>query len=44
VLAGKGDGTLTVISWDDEDDLHEKLVALLARTPTWASRSATLAP
>lgn len=30
VLDGKGDGTISVISWTDEDDLHEKVVAFLA--------------
>lgn len=33
VLSGKGDGTLTVINWLDEDDLHRKLVEFLADDP-----------
>jgi len=29
VLAGRGDGTLEIISWQDETDLHEKIVSYL---------------
>lgn len=33
VVAGEGDGTLTVASWKDESDLHEKLVEVLCADP-----------
>jgi hypothetical protein len=33
VLRGEGDGTLEIVSWEDEDDLHEKLVAFFADDP-----------
>lgn len=33
VLAGRGDGTIAISSWDDEEDLHRKLVAFLAQDP-----------
>jgi len=36
VLAGNGDGTLSVVSWDDEDDLHQKVVEFLATAPELA--------
>jgi ATP-dependent exoDNAse (exonuclease V) alpha subunit len=36
VIAGKGDGTIEIISWDDEDDLHRKVVAFLASDPELA--------
>ncbi len=29
VLAGESDGTLSIISWEDEDDLHRKIVDAL---------------
>ena len=35
VLSGGGDGTLAVVSWDDEGDLHDKLVEILASDPDW---------
>lgn len=33
VLAGDGDGTLVVIPWEDEDDLHAKVIDFLAQDP-----------
>jgi ATP-dependent exoDNAse (exonuclease V) alpha subunit len=33
VLDSKGDGTITVVSWTDEDDLYEKIVRFLADDP-----------
>lgn len=33
VTAGKGDGTLSVVSWKDEDDLHAKVVEALCAAP-----------
>lgn len=33
VVAGGGDGTLSVISWSDEDDLHAKIVQTLCSDP-----------
>lgn len=33
VVAGGGDGTLSVISWADEDDLHGKIVQALCADP-----------
>lgn len=33
VLSGAGDGTLEIISWEDEDDLHRKVVEFLASDP-----------
>lgn len=30
VVSGEGDGTLTIVGWTDEDDLHAKLVEFLA--------------
>lgn len=33
VVAGEGDDSLSVISWDDEKDLHEKLIEALGREP-----------
>jgi hypothetical protein len=33
VVAGQGDGTLSVVSWTDEDDLHRKIVDALCADP-----------
>lgn len=33
VVAGEGDGTISVISWRDEDDLHRKIVEALCDAP-----------
>ena len=33
VVAGEGDGTLSVTSWSDEDDLHDKIVEALCGDP-----------
>jgi hypothetical protein len=33
VLEGRGDGTLVVVPWDTEDDLHRKIVDVLANDP-----------
>jgi len=33
VLTGQGDGTLSIVSWDEEDDLHRKMVEVLAEDP-----------
>lgn len=33
VLRGDGDGTLSIIPWRDEDDLHVKMVELLTNDP-----------
>ena len=33
VVNGKGDGTLLIVSWDDEDDLHRKVIDVLCSDP-----------
>jgi hypothetical protein len=33
VVAGEGDGTLSVVSWSDEEDLHTKIVEVLCSDP-----------
>jgi AAA domain/UvrD-like helicase C-terminal domain len=38
VLADRGDGTLRIVSWEDEDDLHAKLVEFLANDPELSIR------
>src|SRR5205823_322774 len=36
VLSGHGDGTLSIVAWEDEDDLHLKVVDVLANDPDLA--------
>jgi len=31
ILRGESDGTISIISWEDEDDLHNKIVEFLAK-------------
>lgn len=33
VAAGRGDGTISIFSWKDEDDLHDKVVETLSNDP-----------
>jgi AAA domain/UvrD-like helicase C-terminal domain len=33
VVAGEGDGTLSVLAWEEEDELHGKIVELLTSDP-----------
>ncbi len=33
VVTGEGDGTLSIVSWDDEDDLHRKIIDTLTSDP-----------
>jgi hypothetical protein len=33
VLAGEGDGTITITAWDDEDELHREVVRFLSEDP-----------